>query len=75
MKISHALFALTLLGASAGAMAEDGAARVDKQMNDLRAVAMQQYDATHDGSQVAHQDPHAQQQHPDKSAQIENQPG
>ena len=75
MKTSHVFFALALLGASAGAMAEDGATRVDKQMNDLRAVAMQQYDATHDVSRVAHQDTHAQQNHGDKSAQVENQPG
>lgn len=75
MKTSHAFIALALLCASAGAMAEDGASRVDKQMNDARIVAMQHYDASHDASQVAHQDSHGQQRTGDHAAQVENQQG
>lgn len=75
MKTSHVFFALALLGASAGAMAEDGASRIDKQMDDARTVAMQHYDATHDASQVAHQDPHIQQHQGDKATPVENQQG
>jgi len=75
MKTSHAIFALAMLCASAGAMAEDGASRVDKQMDDARIVAMQHYDETHDASQVAHQDNSGQQRTGDHAAQVEKQQG
>lgn len=75
MKTLQALCVIAMIGASASAMAEDGAIRVDQQMDAARAVAMRHYDAAHPTNQVAHQDTQSQRAIPDARTPFEKQQG
>jgi hypothetical protein len=74
MKISNALFVAALMTASVSAMAQDGAMRVDQQMDAARTVAMQSYDAKEAKAQVAKQEPR-NESNQTGTASISNQQG